>query len=220
MSTRIKDTLLEQFAAVAKAVGHRHRFSLLEHLAQGERTVEGLADRTGLSVANVSQHLQTMRRSGLLVARRDGKFVLYRLADDSVLSLMHAIHRVAERNMAEVEGIVRGYFHERDAMEPVSRNELRKRMKDGLVMVLDVRPAEEFAIGHIPGAVNIPVSELKRRLAELPKKQEVVAYCRGPFCVMAFEAVSLLREHGFKSRRLEDGMPEWRAAGLPMAAVS
>lgn len=220
MSTRIKDTLLEQFAAVAKAVGHPHRFALLEHLAQGERTVEGLAERTGLSIANVSQHLQTMRRSGLLVARREGKFVLYRLADDSVLGLMHAIHRVAERNMAEVEGIVRGYFSERDAMEPVSRSELRKRMKDGLVTVLDVRPAEEFALGHVPGAVNIPVSELKRRFSELPKKHEIVAYCRGPFCVMAFEAVSLLREHGFKSRRLEDGMPEWRAAGLPMATAS
>jgi ArsR family transcriptional regulator len=216
MSSRVKETLLEQFAGVAKAVGHPHRFGLLEHLAQGERTVEGLAERSGLSIANVSQHLQTMRRAGLLAARRDGKFVLYRLADDSVLDLMHAIHTVAERNTAEVEGIVRGYFQERDAMEPVSRTELRKRMKDGLITVLDVRPAEEFALGHIPGAINIPVNELKRRLTELAKKQEIVAYCRGPYCVMAFEAVAALRESGYKTRRLEDGMPEWRAAGLPV----
>lgn len=219
MSSGVKQTLLEQFAQVAKAVGHPHRFALLEHLAQGERTVEGLADRSGLSIANVSQHLQTMRRSGLLSARRDGKFVIYALADDSVLELMHAIHRVAERNIAEVEGVVRGYLRERDAMEPVSRGELRRRMKDGLVTVLDVRPADEFALGHIPGALNIPARELKRRLSELPGKQEIVAYCRGPFCVMAFEAVALLRQHGFKSRRLEDGMPEWRAARLPVEAV-
>lgn len=217
MSTGVKKTLLEQFASVAKAVGHPHRFSLLEHLAQGERTVEGLADRSGLSVANVSQHLQTMRRAGLLTTRREGKFVLYRLADDSVLDLMHAIHKVAERNNAEIEGVVRNYFNQRDDMEPVSRSELRKRMKDGLITVLDVRPADEFSLGHVPGAVNIPVGELKRRLAELPRKKEVVAYCRGPYCVMAFEAVALLREHGFKSRRLEDGMPEWRAASLPVA---
>lgn len=220
MSSRIKETLLEQFAAVAKAVAHPHRFALLEHLAQGERTVEALAERSGLSVANVSQHLQTMRRAGLLAARRDGKFVIYRLADDSALDLMHAIHRVAEQNTAEVEGVVRGYFQERDAMEPVSRRELRKRMKDGFVTVLDVRPADEFALGHVPGAVNIPVGELKRRLLELPKKQEVVAYCRGEFCVMAYEAVAMLREHGFKTRRLEDGMPEWRAAGLPVSTTS
>lgn len=217
MSSRVKEVLLQQFAGVAKAVGHPHRFALLEHLAQGERTVEGLADRCGLSVANVSQHLQTMRRAGLLVARREGKFVLYRLADDNVLNLMHAIHKVAERNTAEVEGVVRNYFNQRDNMEPVSRGELRKRIKDGLVTVLDVRPADEFALGHVPGAVNIPVGELKRRLAELPRKKEVVAYCRGSYCVMAFEAVALLREHGLKSRRLEDGMPEWRAANLPVA---
>ena len=216
MSSRVKQTLLEQFAAVAKAIAHPHRFALLEHLAQGERTVEGLAERSGLSMANVSQHLQTMRRSGLLAGRRDGKFIFYRLADDSALDLMHAIHRVAEHNTAVVEGIVRGYFQERDAMEPVTRAELRKRIKDGLATVLDVRLPEEFALGHIPGAINTPVGDLKRRLSELPKKQEIVAYCRGAFCVMAFEAVATLREHGFKGRRLEDGMPEWRAAGLPV----
>lgn len=214
----VKETLLTAFAAVAKAAAHPHRFAVLEHLAQGERTVEGLADRTGLSIANASQHLQSMRRAGLLVARRDGKFTLYRLADDSVLNLMHAINRVAERNVAEVGGIVRGYFHERDAMEPVSRTELRKRLKGGLITVLDVRPADEFALGHLPGAIGIPLSELKRRLSELPRGREVVAYCRGAYCVMAYEAVALLRASGFKSRRLEDGLPEWRAAGLPIAS--
>lgn len=215
----VKETLLAGFAAVAKAAAHPHRFSILEHLAQGERTVEGLADRTGLSVANASQHLQSMRRAGLLAARRDGKFTLYRLAGDCVLDLMHAIGRVAERNVAEVSVVVSGYFNERDAMEPVSRTELRKRIKDGLVTILDVRPEDEFAAGHIPGALNIPVSELKKRLTELPRNQEVVAYCRGAFCVMAFEAVALLRTSGFKSRRLEHGMPEWRAAGLPVASA-
>ena len=217
MSSRVKETLLNQFSGVAKAMAHPMRFSLLEHLAQGERTVEGLANRAGASIANASQHLQTMRRAGLLSARRDGKFIFYRLSDDSVLDLMHAIHRVAERNTAEVEGVVRGYFNDRDALEPVSRNELRKRMRDGLVTILDVRPADVFALGHVPGAINIPVSELKRRLSELPKKTEVVAYCRGAFCVMAFDAIAVLREQGFKCRRLEDGMPEWRAAGLPVA---
>jgi len=215
----VKETLLTAFAAVAKAAAHPHRFAILEHVAQGERTVEGLAERTGLSIANASQHLQSMRRAGLLAARRDGKFTLYRLADDSVLDLMHAINRVAERNVAEVEGVVRGYFRERDSMEPVSRAELRKRFKEGLVTVLDVRPADEFANGHIPGAINIPVGELKKRLAELPRRQEIVAYCRGAFCVMAFEAVALLRTSGFKSRRLQDGLPEWRAAGLPVASA-
>ena len=216
----VKETLLTAFAAVAKAADRAHRFALLEHLAQGERTVEGLAERADLSIANASQHLQSMRRAGLLAARRDGKFTLYRLADDSVLDLMHAINRVAVRNVAEVDGVVRSYFHERDSMEPVSRTELRKRFKEGLVAVLDVRPADEFAVGHIPGAINIPVGELKRRLSELPRKQEVIAYCRGAYCVMAFEAVALLRTAGFKSRRLEDGLPEWRAAGLPVASIS
>lgn len=212
----IKETLLTAFAAVAKAAAHPHRFALLEHLAQGERTVEGVAERTGLSIANASQHLQSMRRAGLLAARREGKFTLYRHADGSVLDLMHAVTRVAERNTAEVAGVVRGYFSERDSMEPISRAELRKRYKEGLVTVLDVRPADEFVLGHVLGAVSIPLGELKRRLSELPKGKEIVAYCRGAYCVMAFEAVALLRASGFKSRRLEDGLPEWRAAGLPI----
>jgi ArsR family transcriptional regulator len=156
-----------------------------------------------------------MRRTGLLASRRDGKRILYRLIDPSVLELTAALHRVAERNVADVREVIRGYFHERDALEPVSRKELSQRLRDGLVTVLDVRPEDEYAAGHVPKAINIPLHELTRRLRQIPKNREVVAYCRGPYCVLAFEAVAILRERGFKVRRLEDGYPEWKAAGLP-----
>lgn len=215
-SRGVKATLHESFAEVAKAAAHPHRLALLEQLAQGERNVDTLADRVGLAIANTSQHLQSMRRAGLLAARREGKFTLYRLADDSVLALLDAIGAVAERNVAEVKAVVTGYFNARDDMEPVSRRELKKRMAAGTVTVLDVRPAEEFALGHVPGAVNIPTAELKRRLSELPRGKEIVAYCRGPYCVFAFEAVAALRGAGYRARRLEDGLPHWRAAGLPV----
>jgi ArsR family transcriptional regulator len=157
-----------------------------------------------------------MRRAGLVAARRDGKFVFYRLADDSVLDLLGAIRRVAEQNLAEVDRVVRGYFNDRDNMEAVSRAELVERMKLGLVTILDVRPADEFALGHLPGALNLELSELERRLAKLDRSKEIVAYCRGPYCVLSYEAVARLRARGFKIRRLEDGLPEWRAAGLPV----
>jgi ArsR family transcriptional regulator len=215
-SRGVKATLHESFAEVAKAAAHPHRLALLEQLAQGERNVDTLAEKVGLGVANASQHLQSMRRAGLLSARRDGKFTLYRLADDSVLDLLDAIGRIARRNVAAVKDVVSSYFNARDAMEPVSRRELRQRMKAGTVTVIDVRPAEEFALGHVPGAVNMPVGDLKRRLSELPRGKEVIAYCRGPFCVFAFEAVAALREAGLRARRLEDGLPQWRAAGLPI----
>ena len=185
-------------------------------LAQGERSVESLAERVGLSVANTSQHLRLMRRAGILASRRDGKRILYRVSDPSVLTLTAALRRVAERNAAEVRAIVDGYFRERDALEPVTRRELARRLKDGLVRVLDVRPADEFAAGHLPRAVNIPLRELTRRLREIPKRRAVVAYCRGPYCVLAYEAVALLRGRGFKVQRLEDGFPEWKASGLPV----
>lgn len=217
-SRGVKATLHESFAEVAKAAAHPHRLALLEQLAQGERNVDTLAENVDLSVANASQHLQSMRRAGLLVARREGKFTLYRLADDSVLALLDAIGAVAERNVAEVKQVVTSYFNARDEMEPVTRRELKKRMAAGTVTVLDVRPTEEFALGHIPGAVNIPTGELKRRLSDLPRSKEVVAYCRGPYCVFAFEAVAALRAAGYKARRLEDGLPHWRAAGLPVKA--
>lgn len=216
MSIGPKQALYAEFASVARAFGSQHRLEILEHLAQGERGVEALAERVGLSVANTSQHLQQLRRAGLVASRRDGKFVLYRLADESVLGLMGALSGIAERNLAEVDRIRRTYFDDRDGMEPVSREELLQRTRDGLVTVLDVRPADEFAIGHLPGAVNIPLGELEARLADLNPDREIVAYCRGPWCVLSFEAVAALRARGFKVRRLEDGLPEWRAAGLPV----
>jgi ArsR family transcriptional regulator len=209
-----KLALFAQFATVAKSLGHAHRLELLEQLAQGERTVEILADRTGLSIANTSQHLQQMRRAGLVTNRRDGKFVFYQLADDSVLSLLAALRTVAERNLAEVERVVRSSFADRDSLEALSRDELLSRSRAGTVTILDVRPEDEFALGHLPGAVNIPVRALERRLSELDPSKEIVAYCRGPYCVLSYEAVAALRKRGLTARRLEDGLPEWRAAGL------
>src|SRR5262245_32758167 len=215
-SAHPKRDLYAQFASVAKAVANEHRLELLELVAQGERCVEVLAERSGLSIANASQHLQHLRRAGLVAARRQAKFVLYRLADDAVLTMVAAMRKVAERNLGEVEHILRSYFHERDAMEPVSRAELTRRMKQGLVTVLDVRPEDEFALGHLPGARNVPLSQIRRQLSKLDRNMEIVAYCRGPYCVLSFEAVAQLRKLGFKARRLQDGLPEWKAAGLPV----
>ena len=215
-----KQVLLAQFALVAKTLGHAHRLELLEQLAQGVRTVEVLAQKAGLSVANASQHLQQMRRAGLITSRREGKFVFYRLADEAVLDLLAALRGIAERNLAEVANVVRGYFERRDDLEPVSRKELLTRLRKKSVTVLDVRPEDEFALGHLPGALNIPLRALKARLSQLDRSQEVVAYCRGPYCVMSYEAVATLRALGFKARRLEDGLPEWRAAGLPVITIN
>jgi rhodanese-related sulfurtransferase/DNA-binding transcriptional ArsR family regulator len=203
---------------VAKSLAHAHRLELLEQLAQGERSVEMLAQRTGLSVANASQHLQQMRRAGIVAARREGKFVFYALSDEAVLDLLSALRRIAERNSAEVERVIRGYFDDRDRMEPVSRTQLPAKMRAGAVTVLDVRPPDEFALGHLPRALNIPLRELEARLAELDPDHEIIPYCRGPYCVLSYEAVAALRARGFKVRRLEDGLPEWRAAGLPVIA--
>jgi ArsR family transcriptional regulator len=211
-----KSTLFRHFAGVAKSLAHAHRLELLEQLAQGERSVEALAQRTGLSIANASQHLQQLRRSGIVHARRQGKFVFYTFADDAVVDLISALRRIAERNIGEVEQVIRRYFNQRDGLDPVSREELLQKCHAGEVTVLDVRPADEFALGHLPEAVNIPVRELEARLAELDPAQEIVAYCRGPYCVLSYEAVAALRARGFNARRLEDGLPEWRAAGLPI----
>lgn len=218
MSITPSQALFAEFATVARALGHPHRLEILEHLAQGERGVEALAGRIGMSVANASQHLQQLRRVGLVTARRDGKFVLYRLTDDDVPALIAHLGQVAERNLAEVDRIVRGYYAERDKLEPVAADELLRRVRDDLVTVLDVRPADEYAAGHLPGAINVPLGELKVRLAELDPAREIVAYCRGPYCVLSYEAVAALRARGFKARRLEDGLPEWRAAGRPVEA--
>jgi rhodanese-related sulfurtransferase/DNA-binding transcriptional ArsR family regulator len=212
-----KQALFVQFAAVAKTLGHAHRLELLEQVAQGERSVEMLAQRTGLSVANASQHLQQLRRASLVTARREGKFVFYQLSDDAVLDLVAALHRIAERNVAEVGRVLHSYFHDRDSLEPVSREELLERSRAGTVTILDVRPEDEFALGHVPHAVNVPLRALESRLSEFDPSKEIVAYCRGPYCVLSFEAVAALRARGFKARRLVDGLPEWRAAGLAVA---
>lgn len=209
-----KQALYAQFAVVAKALGNPQRLELIEHLAQGPRGVDALATKLDLPIANVSQHLQAMRRAGLVASERDGKFVNYRLADESVLSAFAAVRTVAERHSAEVERVVRGWFDRRDDMEPVSRKELASRIDQGLVTVIDVRPADEFALGHLPGAINMPLAELESHLPELETGREIVAYCRGAWCVMSFEAVAELRKHGLSARRLEDGLPEWKAAGL------
>lgn len=216
-----KQAIFASLAEVAQALGHAHRLELLEHLAQGERSVEGLAARAGLNFANASRHLQILRRARLVEAQRHGKHVLYRLAGDAqVVELMKALGRVGERNVAEVNRVMTDYFHARDALEAVSREDLVSRLHDGLVTVLDVRPEDEFALGHLPGALNIPLAELDRRLAELPANREVIAYCRGPYCVLSFEAVAALRMRGYVVHRLEDGYPEWRAAGLPVEAAA
>ncbi len=215
-----KQAIFASLAEVALALGHAHRLELLEHLGQGERSVEELAARAGLTFANTSRHLQILRRASLVATRRDGKRVMYRLAGDGeVVELMKSLGRVGERNVAEVKGVMATYFRARDAMEPVSRAELIARLRDGLVTVLDVRPENEFRHGHLPSALNIPLLELENRLTELPRDREVVAYCRGPYCVLSFEAVTALRARGYVVRRLEDGYPEWKAAGLPVEAV-
>jgi len=216
MSTSPKLKLYEEFSAIARALGNAHRIDILEHLGQGERGVDALAAKTGLSTANTSQHLQQLKRAGLVESRRDGKYILYRLKGDNVLALLGALFDVGEHNLAEVDKVLRGYFHARDDMEPVSHAELLERSRDGLVTVLDVRPKDEFAMEHLQGAVNIPLNELETRLSELDPTQEVIAYCRGPYCVLSFEAVAALRKRGIKARRLEYGLPEWRAAGLPL----
>jgi rhodanese-related sulfurtransferase/DNA-binding transcriptional ArsR family regulator len=211
-----KRAMFEHLAGVARSLGSARRLELLELLAQTERSVEELAGLSGLTIANASQHLQQLRRFGLVEASRDGKHVIYKLADAEVIVLLAALSRVTERNVGAVEKVLNAYFRERDKLEPVSRKELLRRMRDGLVTLIDTRPQEEFAAGHLPGAINLPLSELKRRLRELPRDQEIIAYCRGPYCVLSYEAVAELRRRGFKAFRLEDGFPEWKAAGLPV----
>ena len=215
-----KQQVFASLAEIARAVGHAHRLELLEHLGQGERSVEDLAARAGLALANTSRHLQLLRRGGLVQGRRDGKRVYYRLAgEDAVVDLLTALSRVGERSSAEIGRVMASYFRARDDMEAVSREELLDRLRCGTVTLIDVRPEDEFAHGHLPGALNIPLGQLELRLAELPPDREVVAYCRGPWCVLSFEAVALLRRRGHLARRLEDGFPEWKVAGLPIESA-
>ena len=210
-----KTALFDEFARAAKALASGRRIELLDVLANGERTVEALATEVGLSVANTSQHLQILRQAGLVAGRRQGTSIFYRLAGPQVFQLWQALRTLAASQLAEVERLAATYLGDRDELEPVTREELARRLDDGDdLVVLDVRPAPEHAAGHLPGAVSIPFGELRRRLAELPRDREIVAYCRGPYCAFAHEAVTLLREEGFSARRLEDGLPEWQAAGL------
>lgn len=213
MSTSPKAALLEEFALVARAMSAPARLMILESLAQVERGVDGLSEKTGLTVANVSQHLQTLRRAGLVTSRRERKAVIYRLTDTQTLALMGLISTVAERNLAQVERILRGLADGADPPEPVNREELEARLADGTVIVLDIRPPDEFANGHIPGARNVSLGELQRVIPELAPETQVVAYCRGPWCVLAHEAVTILRRHGLQAKRLDGGFPEWRADG-------
>jgi len=214
-----KHKLYEQFAQVAKALSHAHKLELLELLAQCERSVEVLATVANLTVANTSRHLQQLRGAGLVASRKEGLYVFYRIAGDDVIVLLRSLRRTGQRHIGEVNEIVLGYFNDRDSLEAVSRKELLRRSNDGLVTVLDVRPSEEYEVGHIPGALNVPISDIEKHLANLPKEQEVIAYCRGEYCVLAFEAVATLREKGFEARRIEEGFPEWKAAGLPVERI-
>jgi rhodanese-related sulfurtransferase len=216
MTQNPKRDLFQQLARIGTALASGTRLEFLELLAQGERSVDQLAMLTGVSVANTSQHLQKLRQAGLVVGRKDGQYVFYRLAGDEVVQLLGALGRVGEAHVAEVERIIRLYLAAKDELEPVPAKELLERARKGLVTVLDVRPAEEFAAGHLPGALNIPIHELEKRLSELPKRKEIVAYCRGPYCLMSYDAVQLLRTKGLKARRLEAGLPEWRSAGFPI----
>lgn len=215
-NNNFKHELFAQFARVGKVLGNSNRLELLHYLAQAERSVETLARLTGLTFANTSQHLQQLRQAGLITARKQGLHVYYRLSDDDIVSLLTALRQVSERHLAEVERLVNTYLTVKDNLEPIRREELMARVRDGRVTVLDVRPPEEYAAGHVSGAVNIPLVELRRRLKELDRGQDIVAYCRGPHCVLAFDAVAHLREKGLQARRLEDGYPEWKTAGLPV----
>jgi rhodanese-related sulfurtransferase len=213
----VKDALYEQFARVGKAFSSPKRVEILDLLGQTERTVEALSRATGMGVTNTSAHLQILKGARLIEARKAGTKVYYRLADDEVARLHIAFRDAASHHLAEVEQIARDFVVARDELEPLTRRELRERMRGEAVVIVDVRPPEEYAAGHIPGAISLPLPELTERFRELPRDAEVVAYCRGPYCVLAPEAIQVLRERGFRTRRLEDGFPEWRLAGLPVA---
>ena len=213
-----KDRLYGQFARIGKALSSPHRLEILELLAQSERTVESLATEIGLSLANASQHLQALRQAALVDSRKDGLFVYYRLASPEVFDLSKVLRTVAEGRLAELERLVHEHFGDRADAEAVPMAELLKRARSKQVVILDTRPANEYIAGHIPGAISVPVDDLKQRLQTLTKGKEYVAYCRGPYCVYADRAVELLKAHGRRARRLTDGFPEWRAAGLPIAS--
>jgi len=211
---QFKDDIYEQFSRIGKAVSSPKRLELLDLLCQGEKTVETLSQETGLSVANTSQHLQTLRAARLVEAEKQGLYVKYRLADQLVCEFFRSMRVLAENRLADVEVIKRRFLEDRKGMEPVNRNDLIMRVIDGIVTVLDVRPVEEYRAGHIPGALSVPLDQLKKMLSKLPQDQEIVAYCRGPYCVLAVQAVEMLRKKGFMAVRLEEGVQDWRAMGF------
>lgn len=215
-SGNFKQDVYAQLARIGKALGHGNRLELLEFVAQGPRSVEELATMTRLSMANASKHLQELRRAGLVRARKEGLRVFYEVAGADVVDLLTALREVAETRLAEVEQLLRVYISARDELEPIPARELMERARMGLVTVLDVRPPEEYVAGHLPGAINVPLSSITGQLKRLPKGREVIAYCRGPYCLLSVDAVALLRQKGFKARRLADGFPEWKASGLPV----
>lgn len=215
---RFKNAIYEQFARVGKALASPHRIELLELLAQGPRTVEALSRMADMSLANTSAHLQVLRNAGLLESTKEGLFVTYRLADAKVGELLLSLRNVAETRLAEVSKTTREFLAENALLEPVDEAALRRKVKNGEVTLLDVRPPEEYEAAHIPGALSVPLPELAKRISELPRRREVVAYCRGPYCVLAVEAVKLLRRKGFKAVRLEEGILDWAALGLPLEA--
>lgn len=213
-----KTALNEQFARIGKALASPRRIELLDLLAQGEHVVEALAAETDMSVTLASSHLQALRRARLVDTRRDGSRIYYRLAGDDVYELLAAVRNLAHDRLAEVERVVQDYFGAPGALEPIGRDELVRRARAGDVVLVDLRPRDEYEAAHIPGAISIPLDDLERHLTQLPSNKEIVAYCRGPYCVMAPRGIVLLRRHGFRVRRLEDGVGEWRLAGLPLAA--
>ena len=219
-SGNFKHELFNQFARVAKALSNGNRLELLEFLAQGERSVDALAQVSGLTVANTSQHLQHLRQSGLVTSRKQGQKVFYQLSGDEVVQLLGCLRGVAEKHLAEVDRLINSYLTIKDELEPLPASELLDRVRDGLVTVLDVRPADEYESGHLPGAINIPLSDLEQHLHELDNGQDIVAYCRGPHCVLAFDAVEKLRQQGLSAKRLDGGFPEWKLAGLPVDKAS
>jgi len=213
---RFKDELFEQFARIGKELSSGRRLELLELIAQAERSVEDLAAETGQSVANTSQHLQVLRQAQLVDSRRAGNYIRYRLADTRVLRLWLAMRDLGEARLAEIGRLVETFLTDRLALEPLTCTELQRRIREGSVVVIDVRPAAEYAAGHITGARSIPVPEVRARMREVPQKKLVVAYCRGPYCVFADQAVGVLRASGYRARRLETGFPDWEAKGLPV----
>jgi len=213
----LKDPLYAQFARIGHAVASPVRLELLDLLAQGEKTVETLAEQAGAGIKNASAHLRVLRQARLVETRRDGTYVYYRLADADVARFVRDLQQLGRHRLAEVEQVAKQFIDDRDELAPVTLPELRRLVRDGDVTVIDVRPQDEYEAGHITGAVSIPVAQLKRRLRELPKRREIIAYCRGPYCVFALEAVTLLRQNGFRARRSEEGLPAWRDAGLPVA---